>query len=202
MATLPQILEFIKALRTDHPRLGKEKIKPLLDEYCLGQGIPSIKESTIGKVIKRKNYFFQKQGKIYHNPASKWNQKAKVKRLRVKHPPSHLTNGHIQSDTVLRITNGIKDYFYSAIDTRMKFSLTLNYLTLNSRNNKDFYLKFKSCYPGDIKDWQSDNGLENLGEFDDQLERDGIPHLFTYPRCPKINGVVERYNRTLQEEFI
>lgn len=26
--------------------------------------------------------------------------------------------------------------------------------------------------------------------------------LFIYPRCPRINGCVERYNRTIQEEFI
>lgn len=27
-------------------------------------------------------------------------------------------------------------------------------------------------------------------------------HLFSYPRCPKINACIERYNRTIQEEFI
>ncbi|QQS43374.1 hypothetical protein IPM65_04415 [Candidatus Roizmanbacteria bacterium] len=32
--------------------MGKEKIKPLLDEYCLQEGISTISESTIGKVIK------------------------------------------------------------------------------------------------------------------------------------------------------
>ncbi|MCX7943753.1 MAG: integrase core domain-containing protein [Deltaproteobacteria bacterium] len=30
----------------------------------------------------------------------------------------------------------------------------------------------------------------------------GIPHYFSYPRCPKINTYIERYNRTIQEEFI
>ncbi|BCB96663.1 hypothetical protein JZK55_15850 [Dissulfurispira thermophila] len=29
-----------------------------------------------------------------------------------------------------------------------------------------------------------------------------VPHLFSYPRCPKINAHIERYNRTIQEEFI
>ena len=38
--------------------------------------------------------------------------------------------------------------------------------------------------------------------FDQQLEKDNIPHLFIYPRCPKINTFIERYNRTVQEEFI
>lgn len=53
-----------------------------------------------------------------------------------------------------------------------------------------------------IKTVQTDNGLEYLGDFHDYLEKQYIPHLFIYPRCPKINGFVERANRTLQEEFM
>ncbi|MEF3279559.1 MAG: integrase core domain-containing protein [Elusimicrobiota bacterium] len=53
-----------------------------------------------------------------------------------------------------------------------------------------------------MKSLQSDNGSENLGEFDLELKREGIEHKFTYPRCPRINSYIERYNRTIQEEFI
>ena len=67
---------------------------------------------------------------------------------------------------------------------------------------KDFYSRFKLVYPGIIKTWQSDNGSENLGEFEEVLKKDSIPHYFIYPRCPKINTYIERYNRTIQEEFI
>jgi len=51
-----EIIEFIKALRQQHPRLGKGKIKPLLDEYCRNNGVKSISESTIGNIIKRHNF--------------------------------------------------------------------------------------------------------------------------------------------------
>ena len=90
----------------------------------------------------------------------------------------------------------------SAIDAKMKFALTLNYKNITSVNMLDFYHRFKSVYPGVIRVWQSDNGSENLGVFDLQLEKDGIPHLFIYPRCPQIDTFIERYNRTVQEEFI
>ena len=199
-----KIVDFIKKYREDHPKTGKEKIKIELDEHCANVGIKTVSESTVGNIIKRHKLFFQKSGRIYHNPNSKWAKKQiqKKKRLRVKHPPKLDDFGHIQSDTVERITDGIKDYFISAIDAKMKFTLTLNYKRLNSRNNKDLYQRFRSIYPGKIKDWQSDNGAENLGEFDKVLEEDQIPHFFSYPRCPKINAYIERYNRTVQEEFI
>lgn len=204
MVTDPRVVDFIKETREKHPRLGKEKIKPLLDDYCQEIGIPTISESTIGKVIVRKNFFFQKSGRVYHDPSGKWAQKKtkKKKRLRIKHSPQHKDLGHIQSDTVERVIDQTKEYFYSAIDAKGKFAFTLNYKRLNSRNMKDFYQKFKSVYPGEIKDWQSDNGKENLGEFDQELEKEKTPHFFSYPHCPRINGIIERYNRTVQEEFI
>lgn len=204
-STIPnEIIQTIKSLREEHPKLGKEKIKPLLDEYCRQKGLKTVSEPSIGNIIKRHQFFFQKTGRVYHNPDSKWARKGtkKDKRLKVKHPVRPESSGHIVSDTVQRVTDGVKDYFYNAIDARLKFALTLNYKRLNSRNMKDFYQRFRSVYPCTIKAWQSDNGAENLGEFDEQLKKDRIPHFFSYPRCPKINTYIERYNRTVQEEFI
>ena len=202
--THPAIIAYIKKEREEHPRIGKEKLKPDVDLYCERLGISTISTSTIGNIIKRHHFFFQKAGRVYHNPNSKWakNEAKRKKRLRIKHSPKPTTYGHILSDTVERITDGVKDYFISAIDAKMKFALTLPYKRLTSRNMKDFYLRFKTVYPGRVMVWQSDNGGENLGEFDQQLETDGVPHLFIYPRCPKIDTFIERYNRTVQEEFI
>ena len=199
--TVPwEIIQFIRQQRQEHPRLGKEKLKPLLDEFCQEKGLPRIAESTIGKVIKRHKLFFQKTGRVYHDPSIK--RPLPQKRLRVKRSPRHEDFGHIIADTVERVTDGIKDYFYNAIDAKLKVALTLNYKRLNSKNMNDFYERFRTVYPLRIKDWQTDNGPENLGEFDKTLRKADIPHLFIYPRCPKINSIIERYNRTIQEEFI
>jgi transposase InsO family protein len=200
----PLIVEFIKSMREAHYRLGKEKLKIFVDKYCRENSLKTISTSTIGNTIKRHHFFFQKAGKVYHDPASIWAQKKalKKKRLRVKHAPKPRDYGHIASDTVERIVDGIKHYYYNAIDIKMKFALSLYYKTLDSQNMKDFYDKFKGVYPGEIKDWQTDNGKENLKDFDKELERERIPHLFIYPNCPQINTVIERYNRSMQEEFV
>jgi hypothetical protein len=81
MTTDPQVLAFIRQLREDHPRLGKEKIKPLLDQHCHRLGIPSPAISTIGKIIKRHSLFFQKSGRVYHNPNSKMAQNLGKRRM-------------------------------------------------------------------------------------------------------------------------
>jgi len=67
-----EIIAFIRGQREKHPRLGKEKIKPLLDKYCKGKAIKSISEFSVGNIIKRHKFFFQKAGRIYHDPESKW----------------------------------------------------------------------------------------------------------------------------------
>ena len=95
-----------------------------------------------------------------------------------------------------------KTIFISAIDVKSKFCMTLMYKHQNSENMTDFYNHFKSVYPGIIKTWQSDNGKENLGLFDQQLKKDNIPHYFYLSHCPKVDGFIERYNRTLQDDVI
>ncbi len=200
-----EIINFIKELRERHPRLGQEKIKPLLDRYCAERGLRTISESTIGNIIKRHRFFFQKSGRIYHDPNSKWalNQLKRAKRLKIKHPMKPGDFGHIVSDTVLRVTDGLKDYFYSAIDARSKFALTLNYKRLTSRNMKDFYTRFNSVYPFAIKSWQSDNGSENLGEFDEQLKKGWYTSLLLLSSLSKDKYLHRKIqNRTIQEEFI
>lgn len=204
MLVHPRVVSYIRSIREERPRLGKEKIKPLLDAYCKKENLPAIKESTIGKVIKRNNFFFQKSGRTYHNPDGKWAQnKAKRKRReRVKKPPRPISFGYIEMDTVLKFVDGIKVYFLTAIDVKLKFAFSLPYKALTSQNAVDFFKKLQLVYPVTITTIQTDNGLEFLGDFEDYLKKQNISHVFIYPRCCRINGVIERFNRTIQEEYI
>jgi len=62
--------------------------------------------------------------------------------------------------------------------------------------------EFVEQYNYGVRVVQTDNGSEFLGEFGVYLETLGIKHEFIYPRSPKINGYVERFNRTFKEEFL
>ena len=48
----------------------------------------------------------------------------------------------------------------------------------------------------------SDNGSEYEGRFADLLRARGIARYYTYPKTPKMNAHAERFNRTVQEEFL
>ena len=200
MQVHPQVIAQIKLLRDLHYRLGKEKLKPLLDSWCLEQGYPVISVSTIGKVIHRHHLFFQRHHRAYHDPGKPQRQKPVRQRVRYSTTPKQL--GHLQLDTVVKFHDGLKRYALSCMDTASKFSLTLVYPSLTSATALDTLMKFQLVYPIPIKSVQTDNGLEFQGVFEQYLTKHSVPHYFTYPRCPKINAHIERYNRTVQEEFL
>lgn len=82
MQTEMEVVAYIRQLREAHDRLGKEKIKPLLDKYCLAHNLNPISVSTIGKVIKRYGFFHQKKVKYRHN--ANWKQPEFKPKLRAK----------------------------------------------------------------------------------------------------------------------
>ncbi len=91
---------------------------------------------------------------------------------------------------------------YQAIDVKGKSALSLTYKHLNSKNTVDFFKKLELVLPYKITTVQTDNGKEFLKDFRIYLEKQKIKHIFIYPRMSKINGVVERFNRTIQDDFI
>mgnify|MGYP000195900628 CR=1 FL=1 len=202
MAVEPKILDFIKNLRENNGRIGKEKIKVLLDAYCQEEGLPVISSSKIGRIIKRNRWFFLKLGRIYHNPRHRLKGKKKRKERISSSYKSRKPGELLQLDTLVRFDLGIKRYILTAIDLFSRFSFAFAYQSLSSRIALDFYQKLKLIAPFKIEAVKTDNGLEFLGEFDQYLTRQGVKHYFSHPRTPQSNSYIERFNRTIQEEFI
>ena len=194
-----RIVEKIRELRQNHYKLSKYKIKVFLDKYCKEEGIKEISVSSIGLIIKKEKMFYQLDGR---DKIHKGYTRRKEKVERVKRSPKEKEAGYIVSDTLEVREERRKRYFYNAIDVATRFAFSMYYRELNSANMSNFYEDFKRVFPYKIRKWQNDNGHENLKEFEKKLKEEKVTQLFSYPRCPKINGYVERFNRTLREEFI
>ena len=197
--TDPRVIEFIKKIRKERPYLGKEKIKVLLDEYCKEKGLKSVSSSTIGRIIKRYNLFFRPR-KITH--FGKVKEIRRKKKLRRKGYKPQRAGDLIQVDAIVLFVDGIKRYILTGVDLKSKFAFAYAYSSLSSKKAQDFAEKFKKVAPFPIKRKQTDNGSEFHKYFDEYLAQEGIIHFWNYPRHPQSNSVVERFNRTLQEEFV
>lgn len=198
-----RIIDFLKKERKKH-LIGKEKLKPLLDEYCLIIDLKPPSESLIGKILNRYDIKAQKNGRSYHNANAKYSERKPVYKLKVKVSPKPEVFGYLEIDSISKFNAGMKRYVFNAVDCKLRFKFSYAYKGLNSSYAKDFMSKLEQVYPikNGIKSVQTDNGLEFLGEFDRYLKERQINHLYIYPRCPKINGFIERANRTLQEEYL
>ena len=62
--------------------------------------------------------------------------------------------------------------------------------------------KLKDVSPFKIKRIQTDNGSEFGKFFSRYVTKNKITHFFNYPRRPQSNAYVERFNRTIKEQFI
>ena len=108
----------------------------------------------------------------------------------------------MKADSIVRFHNGIKRYIVTALDREKKFAFAYAYKNHSSDAATDFMKKFKNIAPISLTHVQTDNGSEFAKHFEVYLEKNKIVHFHTYPRCPKQNSEIERFNRTLSDAFI
>lgn len=200
MQTHPLILAEIYRLRKKHYRLGKHKIFPLLVEFCHPLGLQTPKESTIGKIIKRNHLFFDKPTYGVHDPDKK--RPEKKRRSRVKRAPQPEQAGYLEFDTIETRIFGLKRYTITVIDVKLKIAYAKTFNSKLATNSLEVLKTIRTVLPAAIRNVQTDNGSEFEGVFDKYLDNQEIKHKWTYPNCPKINGVIERFNRSIQEEWL
>lgn len=194
MTTDWRLIQFIREFREQYGNIGREKIKIFLDEYADGIGVDSISHRTITKIIKRKHFFF--------DPPKRTKRKNKFARDRTKKSPKVTAPGYVEMDSVVVYIDTIRHNFMCCIDIHTKFAHVRKVKTLSSLQAKITFQEFQHLSPHQVHTVQTDNGSEFFKTLHQYLEDENIKHQFIYPKSPKINGVVERFNRTIQEEFI
>jgi len=207
--THPQILDFIRQYRENHPGVSKVTIEPVLNAFCLTLDLNSVSESTIGRIIRD----FKNQGiipdpriKIYLNGRTGdlkiRKQPTREKKLRVKGYQPKLPGDLVQIDAISIFIYGLKRYIITAIDIQTRFAFAFSYKTLSSFTATDFMIKFQKVAPFKIKRIQTDNGSEFHKIFRAYVKEQNIIHYYNYPRSPKSNCFVESFNGVIQRQYI
>ena len=197
----PKILAEIRQLRIEIcPNMGKAKVKKYLDIFCMNNNLPMYSESKIGRIIKEKKIYHHRQ-KVSHFGKIKQANKQKKKR-KPKEFTANSQGDLVEIDTIVKFVWGIKRYIITAVDIKTRYAFAYAYERHDSHSARDFFQKLEKVFPYKIKAVQTDNGSEFHKYFRDYLQTSNITHYWNYPGRPYRQGHVEKYNRTIQEEFI
>lgn len=193
---LPEVEAFIIHERTEHPRLGKKKLAVLLQrdgyavsESYVGRVVGDLKERKLLQSGKKMS-FFARSGEHHEI------QQVRRKKLRRVHKQG------MEIDTVIRFVDGTRRYILTAVDVERKFAFAGAYVNHSSASAADFLRRLIEVCPFPINELQTDNGSEFALRFEEACISLGLTHFNTYPRSPKMNAHIERFNRTISEDFI
>jgi transposase InsO family protein len=185
----------IKKLRKAHIRWGKMKLR-IVYQQEYGASISSWK---IQRVIEKYNlYFHPKQNEAMQRKRKANQPKKRITELKKKHHPGFL----VALDTVVRHILGAKRYILTGIDTHSKIAFARMYPSKHSKHAADFLKRIYYLFDARIENLQTDNGSEFAKEFRSAATQLSLAHYFSRPKTPTDNPFDERFNRTLQDEFI
>jgi transposase InsO family protein len=186
----------IIALRTEHYRYGKKKLHH--DLVMLGY---HVSVSYCGRVLadlKKRGLLPQHKHLSLNGKTGRLIEKTYTQRKKQRRGVKR----GMEVDTIVRFIDGTKRYILTAIDVERKFTFAGAYTSHSSASAADFLRKLIEVCPFPITEIQSDNGSEFALLFREACEKLGIVQYHTYPRSPKMNACIERFNRTIWEDFI
>jgi putative transposase len=199
-----RLADEVVRLREAHPRIGKEKLAPLLAMFCTQEGIPIPSETTTGRILGE----LRAAGRL--PIGGKLRMSAKTGKLLEKQPQPRRRklrrNGYVpeksgdllQLDGVLTFVGNKRRYTFTAVDLVSRWAYSKTYASSSSRNGADFLRQLLELAPFPITHIQTDNGSEFMKEFRETVENTAIIHFHNWVKQPKYQGWIERFNRTIQ----
>jgi transposase InsO family protein len=189
--------ERIRRVRKRHLYYGKKKLKVLYEkEYS-----EEISTWKIERVIRRY--------KLY--PDQNRAEKAAKKRARARQKPKRRITQLVKEgrpcflfhlDTIVIYWNNLKRYILTAVDHTTKLGYARMYTNKSSRSATDFLYRLRYLVGQPIENLQTDNGSEFAWEFEKASAKLSIQRYFSRVKTPKDNSEVERFNQTLEYEWL
>jgi transposase InsO family protein len=200
--TDPELVARVKALREQYPRWGKKKLYVMVSR----EGFTTC-ESTVGRILNR----LRARG-ILNEPAIVTARLAGKKRSQLSKRPyakrrdwdyvPKVPGDLVQVDTLhVGILEGHKRYQFTASDYISKFTARAVGQNITSTAASRIVEAIFDRLPVKPRAIQVDGGSEFMAVFEKTCQIKGIILYVLPPHSPKLNGVVERMNRTSREEI-
>jgi putative transposase len=194
----PTAEQKVLELRERYPRWGKAKLAVLLKE----EGI-ELSVSMVGRILKH-----LKERGILREPISNYISARKRQRRRpyaIRKPKEYIAQvpgDIVQVDTLdVRPIPGCIFKQFTARDIISRWDVVKSCRSASSRAAAKFIDTIRERMPFEVKALQIDGGSEFEGIFEEVCKNYDIQLFVLPPRSPKLNGYVERANRTHTEEF-
>ena len=193
------LAEKVLLLRLQFPRWGKDKLAVLLRRQKV-----SISVSMVGRILNQ----LQQQGRLVEPPRSGVPGSRRALRPRpyaVRKPKQYAASEPgdlVDVDSLdVRPISGVVFKQFTARDVVSRWDVIQAHPRATAQTAAQFLDTLQHRMPFPIRAVQVDGGSEFAAEFEQACQQRGL-HLFVLPpRSPKLNGAVERANRTHTEEF-
>ncbi|NCF75395.1 MAG: DDE-type integrase/transposase/recombinase [Xanthomonadaceae bacterium] len=170
----------------------KEEISSWKIQYIIKQYKLFINLDKTAKIAKKRN-----------KTKNSRNKKKKTIELILRLPQYKKKAGYIIClDTIEIRWNGLKRYIFTCIDKYGKMAYARMYKNKNSLNGKDFLYRLYYLLDGNVPKVGHDNGSEFKKYFESACQELNIEQYYSRVRTPKDNPDNERFNQTIQSEFI
>jgi len=194
----PELAQAVQALREQYPRWGKDKLVVLLRREGW-----SVSTSMVGRILHR----LREQGVLVDPPRQPVSARKRpwFRPYAVRKPRDYcaaLPGDLVQVDTLdLRPLPGVALKQFTARDVVSRWDVLMVASRATAQAASRFLDALGERTPFPVRAIQVDGGSEFQAVFEEACRQRGI-HLFVLPpRSPKLNGHVERANRTHVEEF-
>jgi transposase InsO family protein len=202
----PELAEAVRRLREEHPGMGKEKLWVLLQREGTQTSI-----STIGRILKR-----LKARGVLLEPPRNGITKRKRRLLRpyaTRKPKEYCAQKPgdlVQVDTLdVRPLSNVHFKQFTARDMKSRCppwcsgqgDVVEAYRSATAGNARKFLDTLIERAPFPVRGIQVDGGSEFMAQFEQACAEKNIRLFVLPPRSPKLNGHVERAQRTHTEEF-
>ena len=198
-----EIIRMIKIIRTEHPNLGKEKIHPELKEFCDKQKLDCPSVATIGRLIADDPS--RMRMRVSRPSCAGRRQQRIPRKTKARKPKGYVPfrpGECLALDTIEKIIQGSRRYLVTAVDVHSRFAMAFATSRHGSQEAAHVFRAIFQAFPHKIERVLTDNGSEFMKSFQSELDRHSVVHWHTYPKTPKMNAHCERFNRTIQEEFV